>query len=116
MTEKTKDEIKFKSIQAEKPEPDALAKFVGKTLITMEGEPVVVETIVGSLIKQSRYEINGKHHVVMLSAHLQLEGVKITPALQDKIDAFDEMIIEHIERAPRPLDAPKKPPTIEVTQ
>jgi hypothetical protein len=95
----------FKEIQAEKP--DDLSCFVGRTLTSMDGSRVKVERIVGSMVKPTRFEINGMYHIVILDAYKQLNNDKsITQAM---IDDFDKMVVEHIEKvapeAPKENDA-----------
>lgn len=93
-------EFKTKPIKAERP--DDLKQFIGKTLLMMpepgtnHRESVTVETIKGSVFKQSRFEINGMHHIVMLDAYKQLHNDE--SITQEDIDAFDEMIVESVER------------------
>ncbi len=80
-------------------EPDAaqkaLNKSIGKQIVTMEGETVTIETIVASLVKPTRFEINGKHHIVMLDFYKQLGDAK--DITQDMIDKFDELEF-HVEK------------------
>ncbi len=85
----------FKLIKAEKPSKEALKAFIGKQLVMMDGTPVTVETIQGSMIKPTRFEVNHEHHIVILDAYKQLHKDK--SITQDMIDAFDESVIESIE-------------------
>ena len=104
----------FKPIKAIKPKDD-LKEFVGKTLM-IEGKPVVVETIVGSMIKEfvTQFEVNGEHHITILDAYRQLHGD--TSITDDMVKAFAETSVEHIEQV-KPDDAitmaPKPKPLIQ---
>jgi len=88
----------WKPIKAQKPKD--LSDFIGKTLRMMDGEMVKVETIVGSMFKPTRFEVNGKHHIVILDAYRQLTGDK--SITQDMIDAFDEMVVEEVHKNEKP--------------
>ena len=96
--------IKFKGVKAIKPAHNEAEKFIGKTLMISIGEPepkpVVVETIVGSVFKPTRFEINGRYHIVILDAYKQLNHDKsITP---DMIQAFDEAV-HWVEKQTSPI-------------
>ena len=88
--------ILFKRIKAQKPKD--LSEFIGKELKMMDGQTVKVETIVGSMVKPTRYEVNHAHHIVILDAYKQLNNDK--SITQEMIDAFDEMIVEDIQKEP----------------
>lgn len=75
------------------PAPSDLQEYIGKQVKCMDGETVTIEKIVGSAIKPSRFEINGKHHIVMLDFYGQINGEEIP---QEEIDAFDEVEF-HVE-------------------
>lgn len=95
------------SIKAKKPKD--LKEFIGKELVMMDGSTVIVNTIVGSMIKPTRYEVNHEHHIVILDAYKQLNKDK--SITQDMIDAFDQMIVEDIKKwdAPSLIDNVKEP-------
>jgi hypothetical protein len=88
----------WKPIKAQKPKD--LSDFHGKTMRMMDGETVKIETIVGSMFKPTRFEVNGKHHIVILDAYRQLTGDK--SITQEMIDAFDEMHCESVEKIAKP--------------
>ncbi len=92
--------ILFKRIKAQKPKD--LSEFIGKTMRMMDGQDVKIETICGSMIKQTRYEVNHAHHIVILDAYKQLNKDK--SITQDMINAFDEMVVEDIQKVPRKKD------------
>lgn len=76
-------------IKAEKP--GDLSQFIGKTMRMMDGQMVKIEKIQGSIVKESRFEVNNAHHIVILDAFKQLNKDK--SITQEQIDAFDA--IEH---------------------
>lgn len=82
--------FKFKTEKAQTNKD--LEKYIGRTVKVMTGELVQIERIVPSFIKETRYEINGKYHIVMLDFYKQVNGdASIT---QKQIDAFDEIQFE----------------------
>lgn len=81
---------RFQRIKALKPKPDWDKAFIGKTLIMMCGTPVKIERIVGSYVKQSRFEVNGAYHIVALDAYRQInKDQSITPEM---VKDFDDMV------------------------
>ncbi len=97
--------MKFKPIKALKPKN--LDEFIGKEMIMMGGEKVKIETIVGCMFKPTRFEVNGKYNIVILSAYKQLNKDK--SITQKNIDDFDKCQVEEIVKMPTSLDAPKTP-------
>jgi hypothetical protein len=92
----------FKPVKAEKPKANFFNQFIGRTLTTMSGERVLVERCVGSMVKPTRLEINGTHHVVILDAMRQITpGTGIT---DEDVQAFDEMV-HHVEKIEPKQDA-----------
>lgn len=91
---------RFKPVQAIKSHN--LEEFIGRTLnITIDqpvgGRPVTVETIIGSRIKPTRFEINHEHWIVILDAYKQLNNDRsISP---EQIKAFDESVMEECRPA-----------------
>lgn len=73
----------------------------GKRVKVMEGEMVTIETIQPSVVRPTRYEINGKYHIVMLDFFKQMNKDK--SITQDQIDAFDNIEYE-IKRPKDVLD------------
>lgn len=87
------DKIKKFKFKAKPPE---LSDYVGRT-VTIGGEPVVIETIVGNVGMSLRgekpkpqfYEINGHHLIGMLRFHAQMTGAK--DITEEEFQAFEEM-------------------------
>lgn len=91
------DGIKIKSLRAVKPAKNEMDKFLGKTLTMMCGTPVLIEKIVGSVFRPTRFEVNGLYHIVILDAYKQLNrDQSITPQM---IRDFDEAV-HFVEKAP----------------
>lgn len=67
--------------------PD-ISKFIGRTVL-IDGAPVVIERIVGSLIKPPFFEINGEHLIGMLRFFAQMEGNK--SITEEQFVAFEEI-------------------------
>lgn len=86
---KVEEKRPTQKIKAEKP--GDLSQFIGKTMRMMDGQMVKIEKIQGSIIKESRFEVNNAHHIVILDAFKQLNKDK--SITQEQIDAFDA--IEH---------------------
>lgn len=93
----------FHQIKAEKPTD--LSEFIGRTMTMMDGQRVKIETIVGSMVKPTRYEVNHAHHIVILDAYKQLNHLTDKEVSQEAIDLFDQMVVENIERVPVPKSA-----------
>lgn len=71
---------------------ELLRKYQGRKLRTMDGQVVNIETILPSMVRPTRYEINGKHHIVMLDFFKQMNNDdSIT---QEQIDQFDNIQFE----------------------
>lgn len=72
-----------------------MKKYLGRAVRVMTGEIVTIKTIQASLVKPTRFEINGEHHVVMLDFFKQMNNDhSIT---QEQINEFDN-IEAHVER------------------
>lgn len=108
----------FKRIKAKKPTPEGMKRFIGKTLIITidqpEPLPVVVESIVGNMTHQARFEVNHKYFIVILDAFKQLENDQ--SITQQMIDDFDQTVCEAVienkerEKAVKDLIAATQPP------
>jgi hypothetical protein len=75
--------------------PPDLKQYIGKE-VSIEGQKVKIETIVGNVFKPAFYEINGDHLVNMLRFHAQMTGAK--DITEEMFKAFEE-IEYHVERA-----------------
>jgi hypothetical protein len=86
---------KFKFKTAKTPD---LSKYIGSK-VTINGEPVTIEKIVGNLTKPAFYEINSEHLIGMLRFHAQILGDhSIT---EEQFKAFEEIQFE-VERVAPP--------------
>lgn len=102
MGKSTKETIKkiFKIKTGKSKDQKALEKYIGRKLTTMEGNKVTITSILPSFVRPTRYEINGKFHVVMLDFYKQMEGD--TSITQEQIDAFDAIEFEVKQTTPEP--------------
>jgi hypothetical protein len=76
--------------------PQDLKQYVGKT-VTIEGKPIVIETIVGNIQTPAFFEINGEHLLGMLRFYAQINGDK--SITEEQFKAFEE-IQYHVEKVP----------------
>lgn len=91
---------KLKKVAA--PKDSDLSKCIGKMVRTMDGEVVLIQTIVGSQTYPTRFEINGAHHVVILDFYRQMNHDR--SITDEQVKEFDEMTFE-VEREPQKLSA-----------
>jgi hypothetical protein len=98
---------KLKPKRLFKADVPKLKEYIGKK-VTIEGRPVVIETIVGNRFKKTFYEINGQHLIGMLRFHAQMEGDK--SITEEQFQAFENMELDS-EKLPEKrsiLEMPKK--------
>lgn len=74
------------------PKDKDLLNCIGKMVRTMDGEVVLIQSIVGSAIYPTRYEVNGSHHVVILDFWRQMNHDR--SITDEQVKAFDEMVFE----------------------
>lgn len=97
--QKVTQAIQGKLKKIDPPKDKDLLKCIGKMVRTMEGEVVLIQSIVGSAIFPTRYEVNGAHHVVILDFWRQMNHDR--SITDEQVKAFDEMIFE-VEPASEP--------------
>jgi hypothetical protein len=91
---------KFKMNTGKAPD---LKKYIGKT-VEIDGQPVLIDTIVGNIWRPQFYEINGEHLIGMLRFHAQMLGDK--SITEQEFQDF-ENIDFHVEKVKK-FEPPKK--------
>ena len=93
--------------KAKKPK-GSFDEYVGRSIVCMDGKAHTIVTMVGSMVKPTRFEINGEQHVVILDFYKQINND--TSITQEDVDQFDamehEVVSNTTKRAPNLKLAP----------
>jgi hypothetical protein len=81
--------------------PPNLKQYIGRK-VEIDGQSILIETIVGNVWKPAFYEINGEHLIGILRFHAQMLGDKSITEEQFKAFEGIDFYVEKIKKFEEP--------------